>query len=168
MRPNINTIPEFYKSYVQSVISDDWTNTYTALFEDSLAVFEHMTEEKSRFAYAPGKWTIKDLLQHLIDSERIFAYRALSFSRGDVQKINGYDHDEYVVSAFANKRSFSSLLQEFKNTHQSTKDLFNSFSNEMLQMKGNANGSEIKVIDIIFITMGHQKHHMKVIKERYL
>jgi len=168
MKPDLNSIPEFYKGYIQSIIDIENHDVLTEVYRNSIDTLINISEEKANYAYAEGKWTIKDILQHLIDSERIFAFRALSFSRGEKQNINGYDHDVYVDNAFANSRSFASLLEEFKNSHQSTIDLFNSFSNEMLQKTGNANGSEIKVIDIIYITAGHQQHHMNVLRERYV
>jgi len=168
MKPDLNTIPDFYKGYIQSVLGDEYKDVLSNVYKNTIAILNSISEEKANYAYADGKWTIKDIIQHLIDSERIFAFRAVSFARGEQQKVLGYDHNEYVDNAFANDRSFESLLAEFKNSHQSTLDLFNSFSNEMLQLSGNANGSDVKVIDIIYITAGHQKHHINVLKERYL
>jgi len=167
MKPDLNTIPEFYSDYIQSVLDDNYSNLLSNVYADAITILNDIPEEKANFTYAEGKWTIKDILQHIIDSERIFTYRMVAISRGEKQAILGYDHNDYVVCAKAKNRSFESLLKEYKNLHQSTNDLIASFSNEMLQMTGNANGSNIKVIDLIYINGGHQKHHIKILKERY-
>jgi len=168
MKPNLNAIPEFYREYIQSVLDADYLDLLSHVFADAIAILTTIPEEKANYAYAEGKWTIKDILQHIIDSERIFTYRMVAISRGEKQAILGYDHNDYVACAKAKNRSFNSLLKEYKNLHQSTNDLIASFSTEMLQMAGNANGNMIKVIDLIYINAGHQKHHIHVLKERYL
>ena len=168
MKPDLNTIPEFYRGYIQSMLDANYLDLLVNVYNDAITILIDISEEKANYAYAEGKWTIKDILQHIIDSERIFTYRMVAISRGEKQAILGYDHDDYVVCAKAKNRSFASLLKEYKNLHHSTNDLIASFSNEMLQMTGNANGSNIKVIDLIYINGGHQKHHIKILKERYL
>ena len=168
MIPDLNTIPEFYRNYIQSVLDADYLDLLGNVYDDAIAILDDISEKKANYAYAEGKWSIKDILQHIIDSERIFTYRMVAISRGEKQAISGYDHNEYVSCAKAKNRSFASLLKEYKNLHQSTNDLIASFSNEMLQMTGNSNGSNIKVIDLIYINGGHQKHHIKILKERYL
>ncbi|MDG2227116.1 MAG: DinB family protein [Flavobacteriales bacterium] len=167
MIPDLNTIPEFYRDYIQSVLDADYLDLLGTVYADAIAILDDISEKKANYAYAEGKWSIKDILQHIIDSERIFTYRMVAISRGEKQAISGYDHNEYVSCAKAKNRSFASLLKEYKNLHQSTNDLIASFSTEMLQMTGNANGSNIKVIDLIYINGGHQKHHIKILKERY-
>ncbi|MDC0338897.1 DinB family protein [Flavobacteriales bacterium] len=168
MKPDLNTIPEFYRDYIQSMLDADYLDLLGNVYADAITIFNDIPEEKANYAYAEGKWTIKDILQHIIDSERIFTYRMVAISRGEKQAILGYDHNDYVACAKAKNRSFDSLLEEYKNLHQSTNDLIASFSTEMLEMAGNANGNMIKVIDLIYINAGHQKHHMHVLKERYL
>jgi len=168
MKPDLNTIPEFYRGYIQSMLDANYLDLLGNVYNDAITILIDISEEKANYAYAEGKWTIKDILQHIIDSERIFTYRMVAISRGEKQAILGYDHDDYVVCAKAKNRSFASLLKEYKNLHHSTNDLIASFSTEMLQMTGNANGSNIKVIDLIYINGGHQKHHIKILKERYL
>ena len=168
MKPDLNTIPEFYRDYVQSMLDADYLDLLGNVYADAITILTDISEEKANYTYAEGKWTIKDILQHIIDSERIFTYRMVAISRGEKQAILGYDHNDYVACAKAKNRSFSSLLKEYKNLHQSTNDLIASFSTEMLQMAGNANGNMIKVIDLIYINAGHQKHHIKILKERYL
>ena len=168
MKPDLNTIPEFYRGYIQSMLDANYLDLLGNVYADAITILIDISEEKANYAYAEGKWTIKDILQHIIDSERIFTYRMVAISRGEKQAILGYDPDDYVVCAKAKNRSFASLLKEYKNLHQSTNDFIASFSTEMLQMAGNANGNMIKVIDLIYINAGHQKHHIHVLKERYL
>ena len=168
MKPDLNTVPEFYREYIQSVLDDDYLDVLSNVFADASTVLNTIPEKKANYAYAEGKWTIKDILQHIIDSERIFTYRMVAISRGEKQAILGYDHNDYVSCAKATNRSFDSLLKEYKSLYQSTNDLIASFSTEMLQIVGTANGSSIKVIDLIYINGGHQKHHIKILKERYL
>jgi hypothetical protein len=136
---------------------------------DQLVSFtENIPVEKLEYRYAEGKWTIKDILLHLIDAERIFAYRALRISRGDKTPLAGFEENDYVPYALANSRSLESLLTEFQFVRNSTLCLFKSFSGEQLAYLGTASNNTISVRAIGFIISGHQNHHLKVIKERYL
>ena len=124
--------------------------------------------EKHRYAYAKGKWTIHDVLLHIIDTERIFAYRALRIARGDKTPLAGFEQDDYVVQACANSRSFESLLKEYNTVRQTTIMLFESFDAATLLNIGEASGFPVSVRAIGYIICGHEKHHVKIIKERYL
>jgi uncharacterized damage-inducible protein DinB len=124
--------------------------------------------DKHDYRYAEGKWTIKDILQHLIDAERVFAYRALRFSRNDATELPGYDQDLYVDNAYANKRHMKDLLTELSTVRHSTMQLFGSFSEEQLLKRGMASGYNVSVRALGFMIIGHQNHHMKVFRERYL
>ena len=123
---------------------------------------------KLEYRYAEGKWTVKELLQHLIDSERIFTYRALRFAREDSTNIPGYEHDDYIIPSRANKRTIDSLLQEYKALRASSIKLFESFDEDMLLQIGSANSSNVSVRAMGYIMIGHETHHCNVIKERYL
>lgn len=124
--------------------------------------------DKLEYRYAEDKWTIKDILLHLIDSERIFAYRALRIARGDKTPLAGFEENDYVPNAMANRRNLESLLEEFQFVRNATLSLFNSFSNEQLLSLGTASDNIISVRAIGFVILGHQKHHLKIINERYL
>jgi uncharacterized damage-inducible protein DinB len=124
--------------------------------------------EKLEYRYAEGKWTIKDLLLHLIDAERIFAYRALRIGRGDKTPLAGFEENGYVINANANSRSEESLLKEFELVRKSTLELFKNFTDEQLAYLGTSSDSIISVRAIGFIISGHQNHHIKIIQERYL
>ncbi|UPQ79484.1 DinB family protein [Flavobacterium azooxidireducens] len=140
--------------------------------EKSMQNFEEfltqIPSEKHEFRYAEGKWTIKDIVQHLIDAERIFAYRSLRFARKDQTPLSGFDENEYVDATDANKRTLSDLLQEYKVVRLSTMYLFKSFTDEELMHMGIALNNSFTVRAIGFIALGHQKHHQHIIEERYL
>lgn len=124
--------------------------------------------EKLEYRYAEGKWTIKDIILHIIDTERIFAYRALRISRGDKTPLPGFEENDYVPFAFANSRSIDNLLVEYENVRKSTISFFENLNHEQLLFLGIASNTDISVRAIGFIITGHQNHHLKVIAERYL
>ena len=124
--------------------------------------------DKFDFRYAEGKWTIKDILQHLIDAERIFAYRALRFARNDQTPLASFEENDYVDEARATKRSIQDLLTELAVVRQATVSLFKSFSEEELLRKGIASNNPMSVRALGFVIIGHQNHHQRVFEERYL
>ena len=130
--------------------------------------FTEINEKKSTFRYAENKWSIKEVLQHIIDAERIFAFRALSLARGEQAPLPGFDENEYAVHSRADKRSWKSLLDEFLATRKSTDLLLQSFDESQLQSSGTTNGKPNTVIAISFVIIGHALHHLNVVKERYL
>jgi uncharacterized damage-inducible protein DinB len=164
----INEYPSFYKGYIQSLEN---VNLLEEL-EISLAVFikfiQNIPMDKFDYRYAKDKWTIKDIIQHLIDAERIFAYRALRFSRNDKTLLPGFDENTYVENANANTRSIQDLLSEFSAVRHASLFLFKSFSQEQLERFGSVSTGDVSVRAIGFIIVGHQKHHQKVFEERYL
>ena len=130
--------------------------------------FESIPKEKQNYAYAEGKWTIKEVLQHLIDGERIFCYRALRFARKDATPLPGFDENLFAETAKADKRNWDDLIEEFKAVRRSSELLFGSFDEEQLDASGISNNHSNYVLGFGYITVGHTLHHMKVIKERYL
>ena len=120
------------------------------------------------FRYDNGKWTIKELVQHIIDAERVLSYRALRFSRNDPSDLQGFDEDWYVGNSNGNDRNFEDILEEFTYLRKATTSLFNSFTSEMMPMLGTSNGSIMSVRALGFIIAGHQMHHLNIIKEKYL
>ncbi|MBP2832673.1 DinB family protein [Aquimarina sp. U1-2] len=125
-------------------------------------------EDKLGYAYADKKWTIAEVLQHLIDTERIFAYRALRFARNDKTPLMGFDQDDYVPNSRANRLSTNEISNDFEAVRNSSIALFKSFDSEMLLNIGKASGSSMSVRAVGYILEGHQKHHFEVIEERYL
>ncbi|KAF2337144.1 DinB family protein [Flavobacterium daemonense] len=124
--------------------------------------------DKFDYRYAEGKWTIKDIIQHIMDCERIFAYRALRFSRNDKTPLPSFEENDYAVNTESNKRSIQDLLTEFSALRHSTLLFYKSLSEEQLKRIGTASNNPISVRALGFAIIGHQKHHQKVFEERYL
>jgi len=164
--------PTEYASYYSPYINALGNVNLMVELENSMQNFEEflnqIPSEKHEFRYAEGKWTIKDIVQHLIDAERIFAYRSLRFARKDGTPLPGFDENEYVDATDANKRTLTDLLEEYKVVRLSTLYLFKSFTEEELMNTGIALNNSFTVRAIGFIAIGHQKHHQRVIAERYL
>lgn len=135
---------------------------------DEISFFSTIPSEKLEYRYAEEKWTIKDILLHIIDTERIFAYRALRIGRGDKTPLVGFEQNDYVPNAMAYNRTLESLVEEFQFVRNSTLYLFKSFSEEQLMYLGTASNNAISVRAIGFLITGHQNHHLAIIRERYL
>ena len=163
----IKSVPKYFDRYINYVPDMD---IVPAMHKYGIA---YLSEEKDKMTalkdivYAPGKWTIKDILQHIIDTERIFSYRALRFARKDQTELPGFDENTYAAFTTANDRSIDDLLLEFAAVRQSTLGLFLSFDEQMMQEEGTASGNKISVLALGFTLTGHVLHHMQVIKERY-
>ena len=127
-----------------------------------------LPEDKLAFRYAEGKWTIKEILAHLIDDERIYAYRALRFARNDGTELPGFEQDDYALHSGANLRGVGSLLREFAAVRRSTVALFDSFDDEALLRSGVADGKRSSVRALAYHIAGHELRHVNIIKERYL
>jgi len=123
---------------------------------------------KIDYAYAPGKWTVKEVLQHIIDAERVFSYRALRFARKDPTPLPGFDENLFAKNAKADKRSWIDLVEEFRSVRNATQRLFNSFDEEQLDSSGTASNGSNYVLGFGYISIGHSLHHKKVIEDRYL
>ena len=147
------------------------TDPYEALrtqAQEIHGLFASFDEAQAEKAYAPGKWTLKEMLLHQIDTERIFAYRALRFARADGQDLRGFEQDDYVAHSGANARSIASLLAEYDATRAASLSLFESFTEEQLDRRGTANGGPATVRALLYILPGHERHHLNVIRDRYL
>ena len=140
--------------------------------EISVHNFIHFVREipmdKYDYRYAEEKWTIKDIIQHLIDSERVFSYRAMRFSRGDETPLPGFDENFYADNANGNNRSINELLTEMSALRHANIMMFKSFTQDCLMRKGTASGYTVSVRAFGFLIIGHQNHHMKIFRERYL
>lgn len=158
----------FYQTYINKAqnveLKQGLRESFAYVFEFLNAIPEHKLE----FRYAENKWTIKEVIQHVIDAERIFSYRALRIARQDQTPLPGFEENNYVPASFANNRSRAELLADYKAVRQATLSLFDSFTNDMLLQKGTASNSPISVRALGFITIGHENHHCQIIKERYL
>ena len=135
---------------------------------DFIRFVQNIPMDKFDYRYAEGKWTIKDIIQHIADCERIFAYRALRFSRNDQTPLPSFEENDYAVNTNANGRSIQDLLTEFSALRHSTLLFYKSLSEEQLKRMGTASNIQISVRALGFTIIGHQKHHQKVFEERYL
>lgn len=158
----------YYTNYIQLAQDYDLLKGLELSAHEFVSFFESIPVEKQEYRYAEGKWTAKEMVQHLLDTERIFAYRALSFAREDKTKLPGFEHNDYIEPSRANTRTIDDLLLEYKQLRASTLSLFKSFDKEMLSQIGNANNNPLSVRAIGFIIIGHETHHCNVFRERYL
>ena len=166
-KPSPTTYPPYFQKYIDLVPDEELLVGFANQAVIIKNLLGSITEEKSVFAYAPGKWTLKDLLQHMIDTERIFCYRALCFARKEAFHLPGFDENEYAANASANNRTWQSLKEEFIAVRNATELLFKSFSEEELLRSGIANNIPTSSVSMGFIALGHVYHHKKIIEERY-
>lgn len=163
-----NEFAPYYENYIKLVPEQNIVKGLIQQKEEMLHFFKGIPVFKHEFRYAEGKWTIKDIILHLIDAERIFAYRALRIARNDKTALPGFEENDYVVPANANGREYESLLAEFETVRNATISLFEAFSDEDLLRLGTASNGSVSVRAIGYITLGHELHHKNVILERYL
>lgn len=174
MKPIVLAPDEFapyYKSYIDAVGEDsDLLDELEISLHKTIKFIQDIPMNKFDYRYAEGKWTIKEIVQHIIDAERVFAYRALRFSRSDETPLPGFDENKYadVVNPVASKRHLKDLLIELTAVRHATIALFKSFTEEDLVKKGLASNNPMSVRALGFVIIGHQNHHMNVFKERYL
>lgn len=167
-RPETHEYFEDYDTYISLVDGDSALEVLDAQSAELRHIFSAVPENKGTFAYAPGKWTVKELLSHIIDGERIFAYRILRVSRGDETPIEGFEQDGYIENSNANNRTFADLLDEFELQRRSNMLMLRNISDEASRLMGIANEKPISVRALTYIAAGHMTHHIGILKERYL
>lgn len=166
-RSDINPMPEYWHRYINLVPDVELPQA----FEDSIRQLEELDRTSlARFAdkrYSPGKWTVKDIIQHLTDVERIMCYRALMFARRDGKIPQGFEQDSFAENSGANRRTVDDLIDELVSVRRATKALYDSFDDDMLKARGMNWEVEVSVLDVGYTIIGHQIHHLNVIAERY-
>lgn len=167
-RPQLQDYPAAFHAYISQTDLPSPTEELLNHFDSTLEFFKTIPSTKYEYAYAPGKWTLKELLQHLIDCERIFCFRAVSIARGEKQSLPGFEEGDYVANSFANSRSWADMCNEFSVVREGSVLLFRSFNQEVLQRSGISNDKPISVNALGFALAGHTKHHLNVINKRYL
>lgn len=167
-RPETNEFATYYNTYISLVDGDNVLPVLDAQPSQLRAIFSQVPEEKGTFAYAEGKWTTKELLSHIIDGERMFAYRILRISRGDETPIEGFEQDGYIENSNANNRSFATLIEEFDLQRRSNMLMLNNLSDDDSRRMGTASGLAISSRAIAYIMAGHVEHHLRILNERYL
>jgi uncharacterized damage-inducible protein DinB len=168
MRPAKGDYGEYYQKYIDLVKGDDIFRILVEQNMDSQNVLNSFSESKGNYKYAEGKWTVKEVIGHMMDVERIFAYRALCIARGETNPLPGMDQDMYVYNGNFNKRQLFDLNYEYRLLRESNILLFGGFDKSVLQNKGTASGYEVTVLALMFMTVGHEKHHLNVLMERYI
>lgn len=161
-------IPDSYKRYVSLVEEEKLSKALKKNNKSLLKLLKDIPKDKENYAYAQGKWTIKEVLQHIIDAERVFTYRALWFARKDAQPLPGFDENAWAVHANVSGRDWDDMIDEFKSLRKATELLFASLSEEDLNATGTSNNNLISVATLGYVCAGHAAHHINVIKERYL
>lgn len=166
--PNEGEFAPFYARYVARVPKGDVLKTLATQISDTASLLRSLPEERSRFRYAPDKWSIREVVGHMIDAERIFDHRALSIARGDPTPLPGFDENVYARASRSDARTLAELTSELELVRQSTVALFSSFDAEMVNRRGTANNVEVTVRALAFIIAGHERHHVDVLRSRYL
>lgn len=167
-RPEPGEFDRYYERYVALVKDGDIIATLNNQIAETLGLLGEIDEEKAGFRYADGKWSVKELLGHIIDSERIFAYRVLRIARGDATPIEGYEQDDYIKNARFDECALSDLAEEFALVRKSNILMFKGLSETAWHRRGVANNLEITVRALAYISAGHELYHVNILKERYL
>jgi len=160
--------PIYQQGYIDAAVGETIQELIANHSEGIDAFYASIPLDKGDYAYAERKWTVKQLLQHVIDTERILTYRALCISRGEKAALPGFDEDSYAANATAIERNIEGLIEELLALRKSTNLLLLSFTEDQLEQVGNANGYSTTVNAICFIIFGHLLHHQQILKERYL
>ncbi|RZM30019.1 MAG: DinB family protein [Pedobacter sp.] len=166
-RPQIHEYPAWAETYIKLIDGDDVINLLERQATEYPDFIRNLIE-KADYAYAPGKWTIKELAGHIIDTERILVYRLTCFARNEQQPLPGFEEDDYVANAHFSDRSLLSLSEEFSLLRKSNLYLFKSLTEAELEQMGTASNRQITTRALLFVIAGHIMHHVQIIKERYL
>lgn len=167
-KPEASEYHKFYAGYVEKVGAEDVLQLLVKQKADFSKFIKSIPDDRYHYAYEEDKWTIKQLLRHIIDAERMFGFRAMAIARGDRSKLPGFDDHLYVDMADDSKNSIHDLLDEFEYLREGHIRMISNFTSQATERMGNANGSNVSVRAIIFIIVGHVAHHQQIITERYL
>ena len=167
-KSDILSMPDYFYTYTNLVEDEDLKFCLNKYLNTILKINVSELDALGDKVYAPHKWTVKDIIQHVIDTERIMTYRALRFARNDKKELPGFDEEFFARNTTADKRTINDLLDEFAIVRKGSIALFNNFNDEMLSTIGKANEREISPLALGFVITGHQIHHFNIIRERYL
>jgi len=157
----------YYHTYIEKVPDGDVIKSMKKQIAEVKRLFKNVTKKQSVFRYSPGKWSVKEVLGHILEAERIFAYRALRFARNDKKDLHGFDENEYIHQSNYNETKLAELVEEFCSLRTSNMLMFKNFSDEMCLRFGTINGNKLTVRALAYIMTGHVRHHLKILKERY-
>ena len=167
-RPAADEYAEFHAGYVAGVPEGDLLQMLAAQGKETTALIGAVPESRGGFSYAPDKWTLKDVLGHMADAERVFSYRALRIARGDLIPLPGFDENAWVPEAGAGARTLKDLAEELRLVRGSTLALFRHLPVEVVTRRGTASGKTVSVRALAWIIAGHERHHVRIIRDRYL
>lgn len=167
-RPASSEYAPFYAGYVAAVPDGDLLALLERQADEIAALLGGISDEQSRHRYAPGKWTIREVLGHIIDGERVFTYRAMTFARGDAGPLPSFDENAWAAASNAGRRTMQDLLAEYRAVRAATSALFRSFGEAELARSGIASQNRVTVRALAYIVAGHERHHLKILRERYL
>jgi hypothetical protein len=167
-RPNADEHIAYYAGYISEAPGDDGLEAMRVTGESLVRLMQGVDDEQAAHRYAPGKWSVKEVINHISDGERVFAYRALTFARADQTALPGFDENQWVPNAKSDRRPIAEIVDEFRAVRAASVALFGSFSDETItRLRGNANGHPISVRALAWIIAGHSRHHETLLRERY-
>jgi uncharacterized damage-inducible protein DinB len=167
-RPDPSEHLPYYEKYVLLVPDGDLLSTLEEQMNETQALLRNVPEDRAMFRYGPGKWSVKEVVGHLIDTERIFTYRALRFARNDATPLPGFDENEFVANSDFDRRTLGGLLDEWEQVRRATLTFFRNLGEEAWDRRGNANNAAMSVRAAAWIIAGHERHHRTILRERYL
>jgi uncharacterized damage-inducible protein DinB len=167
-QPDSNEYAPYYGKYLALVPAGDVVETLSRQLDETLSLLRGLSEDQAASRYAPGKWSIKEVVGHVLDTERIFGHRAFRFARNDQQPLPGFEQDGYVATAAFGNRRLSDLADEFEHLRRANLCLFASLDETAWLRRGVASDNEVSVRALAFIMAGHEAHHMQIVRERYL
>jgi uncharacterized damage-inducible protein DinB len=167
-KPQAGEYAPYYETYISLVNTNNIINLLAELKDSTFNFFNSLTADKAEYAYAEGKWTIKQVVGHLIDAERVFAYRLLCFSRGDKTSLPGFDENSFVEFGGFNNRTLANLTEEFKAVRESNLHMLRAINHQQSTIIGTASNYPVSVRALAYIMAGHELHHLRITKERYL
>lgn len=166
-RPLPSDYPEYYQRYVDAVTDDDVLEVLAEQVDTIMSMFTAMDEARTLYRYADGKWSVREVLGHILDSERIFGMRALCIARGEQQSLPGFDENIYVVNALFDERPLESILDEWQALRIANLIMFQSFDDAAWSRVGTANNKSTTVNALAWIIAGHTTHHLNILRDRY-
>ena len=166
-RPGPDEFAPFYQGYIEKVPAGDVLEHLRRQGERTGALLAAIPEAKGLFAYAPGKWTVKRLVQHLVDGERLFCYRAMCIARGEQGSLPGFDENAYADQDGSDARPLAQIVAEYATVRAATLTLYAGMTDAVSQRRGTANGKSVSVRALLWMTAGHELHHLTILRERY-
>jgi hypothetical protein len=167
-KPDSTEYATYFEKYIALVPEGEIVATLDRQIESTLSLIRGLSETQAEHRYAPGKWSVKEVIGHLIDGERIFAYRAMRFARNDATPLPGFDENSFVANGGFGARSLADLADEFEHTRKSNVYLFKSLDSDASLRRGVSNNNEISVRALAYIIAGHELHHVEILRARYL